>query len=84
MFLGVGEAGGVVLSHIARLLKDDRYLATEQKPPFLLVHADTREGDVKSDDPRLTVQKLQLYSRSFGGSNGKPSYAARFVSTVIS
>lgn len=60
LFLGLGEAGGVVLDRLARLLKDDRYLANQQTPPFLLVHADTRKGEVTSDDTRLPIQKLQL------------------------
>jgi hypothetical protein len=60
LFLGVGKAGGVVLRHIAKLIHDDRYLAKDQKPPFLLVHADTREAEVRSDDQRLPIQKLQL------------------------
>jgi Mg-chelatase subunit ChlD len=60
LFLGAGEAGGVVLDHVAKLLANDRYLAHDAEPPFLLLQADTREDELKTDDNRFPIHKAQL------------------------
>lgn len=62
LFLGIGEAGSVVLTRVAGLLSADHYLAKEQAPPFHLLWADTRIQHPHQTDVRFPIHKAQLPS----------------------
>jgi hypothetical protein len=65
LFLGVGEAGGAVLTHVARLLANERYLAQTADLPLRLFYVNTREG-TPAGAGRVPIQRIQLPD-SLGG-----------------